>query len=631
MSWKDSSWSDDKWQSESNGNGKETNDDWQWDDNSWNQDASWKEDDPWGSGKQEDAWADKENKSANSNSNSTGDGWNWDNKGDSNAAANAWSTGNSTASGQHYWDCQKWNKEQGTLSRKADWELEQDDQQLFTERLGSSAGIDFGKYDKIPVEISGSKAEHIPICHTFEEIYEKFKGWIPDALLQNVQRCQYKIPTPVQKYAIPCGLSGRDLMCCAQTGSGKTCAFLFPIIGRMIQHHDQPVGALTEVFEGECDPDTLILSPTRELCIQIYEEACKFTHRTNYRVTQLYGGNPARGQLEDIAKGSDLMVATPGRLADFLERKVVRVDKVNVLVLDEADRMLDMGFEPQVRAIVEQNGMPAKDERQTMMFSATFGKSCQELAGQFLYDYIWIGVGIVGGAVNTVDQTLVKVTPKDKYEKLIEVLDKFFEDRDKGKRCLIFVNAKDTAKWLDEQLYEKHIDTGALHGNLTQAEREKNLKRFRTGEIDVMVATDVAARGLDIENVSIVVNYDFPQDIDTYVHRIGRTGRIGNKGMSITFVAVQDWDTNTPLEQLEVLRSLLKVMKDAHSAIPDWLQPLIESAASGGGGDGKDSWGSWGGKDHRSGKENADWSNWKGNAASGSDGQDKAEDSWSSW
>jgi len=418
-------------------------------------------------------------------------------------------------------------------------------------------------------------------------------------------------------------------MCCAQTGSGKTCAFLFPIIGRMIQHHTQPVGGLTEPFQGQCDPDTLILTPTRELCIQIYEEACKFTHRTDYRVTQLYGGHPAKAQLEDLCKGADLMVACPGRLDDFLKRQVVRVDKVNVLVLDEADRMLDMGFEPAVRAIVEQNGMPPKEERQTMMFSATFGKDCQELAGQFLYDYIWIGVGIVGGAVNTVEQTLVKVTPKDKYEKLIEVLDTFFEDRDKGKRCLIFVNAKDTAKWLDEQLYEKHIDTGALHGNLTQAEREKNLKRFRSGEIDVMVATDVAARGLDIENVSIVVNYDFPQDIETYVHRIGRTGRIGNKGTSITFVAVNEWDSNSPLEQMGVLQSLLKIMRDAKSQVPEWLQGLIDSGASGGD-HGKDSWGSWGGKDHRSGKDNADWSNWSQNAQSNQKSE-KGEDGWNNW
>lgn len=312
------------------------------------------------------------------------------------------------------------------------------------------------------------------------------------------------------------------------------------------------------------------------------------------------------------------------------------------MVLDEADRMLDMGFEPQVRAIVENHGMPAKEGRQTMMFSATFPDECQKMAQDFLYDYIWIGVGIVGGAVDTVHQHLVKVSPKDKYEKLIAVLDDFFARRTEGGRALVFVNAKDTAKWLDEQLWDQKMNTGALHGNLDQTEREQALQRFRKGEIEVMIATDVAARGLDIESVTLVVNYDMPQDIDSYVHRIGRTGRIGNEGEAITFIAC-DEGTDACLEKVDTLRKLLQVMTDSKSEVPDWLEGTIETAGA--------SWSKhatsaprWGGTDMRSGQEQYkgngegdEWANWKKGAAEstgdagGSWSESQQDDSWKNW
>jgi superfamily II DNA/RNA helicase len=297
-----------------------------------------------------------------------------------------------------------------------------------------------------------------------------------------------------------------------------------------------------------------------------------------------------------------------------------------------------MGFEPQIREIVEKHGMPTKENRQTMMFSATFPEQCQKLAQDYLYNYIWIGVGIVGGAVDTVDQSLVKVTTKDKYQKLVETVDRFFKEKRNGAstgkdqpRALVFCNAKDTAKWLDEQLYELKIDTGALHGNLTQQERETNLSRFRDGKIDVMIATDVAARGLDIENVALVINYDMPSEIDSYIHRIGRTGRIGNRGEAITFISCDDSDLC--LENVETLKSLLQVMRDAKCQLPDWLEGLIEttSAAKTGG-----SW-KWGGKDVRGGTAEAyrgtgggdAWSDWK--KKSDDNGGDNSWNKESSW
>merc|ERR1712217_652966 len=199
-----------------------------------------------------------------------------------------------------------------------------------------------------------------------------------------------------------------------------------------------------------------------------------------------------------------------------------------------------------------------------------------------------------GGAVTTVDQQLLQTTPAGKYDKLIEVFDTVvFADHSERKRCLVFVNAKDTAKWLDENLYAKSFDTGALHGNLTQEERENNLARFRNGQIEIMVATDVAARGLDIEKINIVINYDFPQDIDTYVHRIGRSGRIGNRGTAVSFVAVDE--NGTCLENVANLQKLQGIIKDANGQLPEWFDNLLMGA-----GESWNTWDSkWGGKDLR--------------------------------
>jgi len=526
-----------------------------------------------------------------------------------------------------FWDTQKWNASSGVLSRKEDWELERDDVDLFDLQGRATAGRNFDKYDSVEVDISGNKADLIPVFKTFEEIYTKFRQLIPEALMDNLQKVQYTTPTPVQRFAVPCGLVGRDIMCCAQTGSGKTAAFLIPSIGRMMKHHSGPVGLLETPFEGECLPDTLVMTPTRELCIQIFEEAQKFCHRTPYRVARVYGGQKAKEQLPEIAKGADLLVATPGRLQDFISRGVINMSSVHVLVFDEADRMLDMGFESAVREICENHGMPGKDNRQTMLFSATFPEDIQTMAKDYMYDYIWIGVGVMNSAVETVHQELKKVSPEKKFEELIAQLDHFYANRQNQERMLVFVNAKDTAKWLDEQLYEKSFNSGALHGNLEQHEREENLRRFRKGEIDVMLATDVAARGLDIENIGVVVNYDMPRDKDTYIHRIGRTGRIGNEGKAVTFLSIDDSDMC--LESVELLKELVTVMQNSKADLPDWMQSLIEATEAS-----KDSW-SWGGKDAREGQEGTKWTgagdSWWSNDAGAADATADAAAAADTW
>lgn len=584
---------------------------------SWSQAAAPQESqaaDPWAAASGQDPWS--------STDAAKDSGASWHNM----ASSDTWNTAaaTTTPSGKAYWDAQEEYKQYGTLPARQDWEQDQDDQNLFQERLGNQ-GLDFSRYDSVPIEVSGDKSDAIPILDSFEAMYRDFKECIPEALEANVRRCNYDKPTPVQKYAIPVGLVGRDVMCCAQTGSGKTAAFLFPVIGRMMAGLGDPVGGLTAPFEGVCQPDTLILTPTRELCIQIHEEALKFCHRTPYRCEKVYGGAPTKEQMKELAKGADVLVATPGRLNDFIGRGVLGMEKVAVLVLDEADRMLDMGFEKQIREITEEHGMPKNDCRQTMMFSATFPDACQKMAQDFLYNYIWIGVGIIGGAVDTVQQQLRKVTPKQKFEVLFEVLDDFYANKKDKERVLVFVNAKDQARWLDEQLHEKNYDTGALHGDLEQYDREKNLKRFRSGEIDVLIATDVAARGLDIEHVGLVVNYDMPQETDTYIHRIGRTGRIGHEGRAITFIACDE--NGTCVEKVEVLKSLQGIMQDAKSVAPDWLDPLVEAASQGSWASGNNNWkDSWGGRDARK-----EWSKDGDKKSTWDDDKKEGSSTWDNW
>lgn len=509
--------------------------------------------------------------------------------------------------GRDYWDAQEWLKSM-TVTHKEEWEWQQDEAKLFDCAGRASAGINFAKYENVPVDLCGDKANSIPVCKTFQEILDTFAAFVPPELVQNLQRCGYTTPTPVQKFAIPAGLVGRDVMCCAQTGSGKTAAFLVPLIGRMMKEHPHPVGSLTAPFEGECRPISLVITPTRELCIQIYEESLKLCHRTPHKPWRLYGGEKPKVQLEEMAKGADMIVACPGRLKDFLSREVIKLDTCQFLVLDEADRMLDMGFEGDIEEIVTH--MPPRENRQTMMFSATFPEKCQKLAMTYLFEYIWIAVGVVGGATESVEQVLEQVDPSKKFEKLVEVMDAFYATRQKTDRMLVFVNAKDTARWLDQQLYDKNMDSGALHGDLEQADRENNLRKFRFGEIDILIATDVAARGLDVEGVSLVVNYDFPKEADTYIHRIGRTGRIGNEGKAISFLSTEN---GASLENVSLLKELAHIMVNSGKTPPAWFDPLVEATEANGGAGG---W-SWGGQDVRPGQESVRntgggdaWGNW---------------------
>ncbi|KAL0338035.1 UNVERIFIED_CONTAM: DEAD-box ATP-dependent RNA helicase 52 [Sesamum calycinum] len=320
-------------------------------------------------------------------------------------------------------------------------------------------------------------------------------------------------------------------MACAQTGSGKTAAFCFPIISGIMR---------------------------------IHEEARKFSYQTGVRVVVAYGGAPINQQLRELERGVDILVATPGRLVDLLERAKVSLQMIRYLALDEADRMLDMGFEPQIRKIVEQMDMPPRGERQTMLFSATFPKEIQRMASDFLSNYIFLTVGRVGSSTDLIVQRVEFVHESDKRSYLMDLLHAQRANGVQGKQALtlVFVETKKGADSLEHWLCLNGFPATTIHGDRTQQERELALRSFKSGNTPILVATDVAARGLDIPHVAHVINFDLPNDIDDYVHRIGRTGRAGKTGLATAFFNENNMSLAKPLAGL---------MQEANQEVPDWL------------------------------------------------------------
>ncbi|KAI9019437.1 P-loop containing nucleoside triphosphate hydrolase protein [Phycomyces nitens] len=427
-------------------------------------------------------------------------------------------------------------------------------------------GINFEKYADIPVEVKGVD---VP-----EGLKEFTTPPVDKHLFDNIKRARYTTPTPVQKHSIPIVMSGRDLMACAQTGSGKTGGFLFPILSAMFQEGPKspPKGASDSYMSRKAYPSALILAPTRELTSQIYEEARKFAYRSYVRPCVVYGGADISAQIRQIGRGCDILVATPGRLVDLMERKRISLANIRYLILDEADRMLDMGFEPQIRRIVEGEDMPGVQGRQTLLFSATFPQNIQHLARDFLKEYVFLSVGRVGATSENITQKILMVENDDKREKLLEVL----RQHDKKGLTLVFTETKRTADSLCEYLTFENLPATAIHGDRTQSEREAALDDFRTGRRPILVATAVAARGLDIPNVIHVISFDLPNEIDDYVHRIGRTGRAGNTGVATAFFT--RYNRNIAPE-------MVKLLKEAKQEVPSWLEnmkPDPNFVASGG-------------------------------------------------
>lgn len=441
------------------------------------------------------------------------------------------------------------------------------DDKLFEQ--GINQGINFDKFDNIKMKIGGENAPN-PIA-AFE------KMGLRQIVLDNIKKSGYKKPTPIQKIAIPCIMGGRDLMGCAQTGSGKTAAFVVPMIHKILED-----GCDSNGGDVPQKPQAVVIAPTRELAIQIKDEARKFSNESMCKANVVYGGTSSGFQITQMLRGTNILIATPGRLMDFVEKDKISFENLKFLVLDEADRMLDMGFRPEIVKMCEHSSMPSKENRQTLMFSATFPSEVQQLALDFLKDYLFLTIGILGSANNDVTQNFVEVEKFKKRETLIETLKDVGTDR-----TLVFVETKKNADFLACILSNEGFPTTSIHGDRLQREREEALRDFKTGKMPILVATAVAARGLDIKGVAHVVNYDLPKTIDEYVHRIGRTGRVGNTGKATSFF--------DPNENSDLAADLVKILSECQQEVPDYL------ANGGGGGGGMAAQGGFGGLDIRGG------------------------------
>lgn len=353
-----------------------------------------------------------------------------------------------------------------------------------------------------------------------------------DRLLARLTENGLTEPTPIQNQAIPHGLNGRDVMGLAQTGTGKTLAFGLPIIQILSAAGTKP------------DPKSaraLILAPTRELAKQITDALFDYTKGTHLKIVLVVGGASPKTQAEKLFRGTDLLVATPGRLIDMIDRKALTLNKTHMLVLDEADQMLDLGF---IHALRRISGMLPK-ERQTMLFSATMPKNMAEIAAAFLQAPVRVEANPPGKVADRIDQTVHFVTHGQKPSMLIDMLDKHRDEL-----ALVFARTKHGAERLMLQLEKVGFAAGSIHGNKSQGQRDRALQAFRNGDLRVLVATDVAARGIDIPEVRHVYNFDLPNVPDNYVHRIGRTARAGLAGRAVAFCTAEEMGELAAIEKV---------------------------------------------------------------------------------
>ena len=345
-----------------------------------------------------------------------------------------------------------------------------------------------------------------------------------DTLLRAIAEMGYEKPTPIQVKAIPLVLAGSDVMGAAQTGTGKTASFGLPLLARLLSF------ANTSASPARHPVRALVLTPTRELADQVHENLSAYAKYTGLRTACVFGGVDIRTQEGQLRRGVEVVVATPGRLLDHVEQRNITLSQVQIVVLDEADRMLDMGFLPDISRILKL--LPAA--RQSLMFSATFSPEIKKLAGNFLNNPKLVEVARENSTAKTITQKVYEVHDSEKIDALLEILDD--EACEDAKNILVFVNSKISCRRLARTLEKYGIQSDAIHGDKTQEERLKTLEAFKKGEVKVLVATDVAARGLDIADLPVVINFDVPFNAEDYVHRIGRTGRAGSKGLAITLM-----------------------------------------------------------------------------------------------
>ncbi len=345
-------------------------------------------------------------------------------------------------------------------------------------------------------------------------------------LLAALHRANYAEPTPIQAALIPHALAGGDVIGQAQTGTGKTAAFLLPFLNRWRD-------------KNEPGPQALVLAPTRELVVQVAEEARKLAPSKHCRTVPIYGGQRIREQLTGMKHGCDIAVGTPGRLLDHLSRRTLTLERVRYVVLDEADRMLDIGFRPDIEKILRH----CPKERQTLLLSATLPPPVLRLAQRYMRQPVHINLSPARVTVENIRQSYITVDPERKFDLLLHVM-----EREKPRQCIIFCERKRWADDLYHDLRKQHAKVAAMHGDLAQTERDRIMQRFRAGTIVYLVATDVVGRGIDVTGISHIINYDLPHDPENYVHRIGRTGRMGADGVAVAFVTPEQGEQLTQIE-----------------------------------------------------------------------------------
>ncbi|KAM5197157.1 DEAD box protein 53 [Hipposideros larvatus] len=370
-------------------------------------------------------------------------------------------------------------------------------------------------------------------------------------LMKNIEKAGFQKPTPIQSQVWPIVLQGLDLIGVAQTGTGKTLAYLLP---GFIHLNSQPIPR-----EQRNGPGMLVLTPTRELALQVEAECSKYAYK-DLKSLCIYGGGNRERQIQEIAKGVDIIIATPGRLNDLQINKLVNLRSITYLVLDEADKMLDLGFECQIMKIL----LDVRPDRQTVMTSATWPETMRRLAHSYLKEPMMVYVGTLDlAAVNTVRQNVIVTTEEEKRSLLQEFLQSMLP-KDK---VIVFVSRKLVADDLSSDLSIQGKPVQSLHGNREQSDREQALADFKSGNVKILIATDLASRGLDVDDVTHIYNYDFPRNIEEYVHRVGRTGRAGKAGIAITLLTQNDWKSAP---------ELIKILERANQSVPEDLVTMTQ-------------------------------------------------------
>lgn len=381
----------------------------------------------------------------------------------------------------------------------------------------------------------------------------------PDYIQKELNGKDFTTPTPIQSQCWPIALSGQNLVGVAQTGSGKTLGYILPAIVHIKNQE--------KLNRGD-GPIALVLAPTRELAQQIQKISNEFGRPCNVRNTCVFGGAGKMPQIESLNRGSEIVIATPGRLIDFLESGVTNLNRCTYLVLDEADRMLDMGFEPQIRSILER----IRPDRQTLMWSATWPKEVRQLAEDFLGTFTQINVGSMELCANhNITQVVQICDEADKQTELQNLLQKIYEEEEQPGKIIIFAETKRGVDQICRFILSFGVKCSAIHGDKSQTDRDQTLNAFRSGRVNILVATDVAARGLDVDGIKWVINYDYPNTSEDYVHRIGRTGRRDTTGTAHTFFTE---------EQAGRARDLVAVLMEAKQTVPDGLMEMASRGGS---------------------------------------------------